>query len=208
MKISDLSAASGVPVPTIKYYLRERLLPPGRPTSATQAQYGGEHLARLRLIRALVDVGRLPLAAVRDVLAVVDLGDAATPAAVGAAHDALPPTPRRDGEPHRALAAMATLGWQVDPGSSALHQLELALATVESVGMAANDARLRAYGAAALEVASVDVAEVPRAAAAEAVQYVVIGTVLYEPVLLALRRLAQQHVFAGGGAGHAEGPRP
>jgi DNA-binding transcriptional MerR regulator len=209
MKMSELSRASGVPVATIKYYLRERLLPAGRATAATQAQYDDEHVARLRLIRALVDVGRLPLAAVRDVLAVVDAGADATPAAVGTAHDALPPRVTAGTQPpRRALAALDLLGWQVDAKSSSLQQLEAALAAVEAVGLAASEARLRAYGEAALEVARVDVADVPRVSAADAVQYVVIGTVLYEPVLLALRRLAQQYLFTAPYRADAEGPRP
>ena len=196
MKMSELSRASGVPVPTIKFYLRERLLPPGRATAATQAQYDEEHLARLRLIRALVDVGRLPLAAVRDVLTVVDAGAGATPSAVGTAHEALPPRVQPGADPpRRALAVLGRLGWHVDPGSSSVHQLEAALAAVEAVGLGPSEARLDAYARAALEVAEVDVADVPRRTPAEAVQYVVVGTVLYEPVLLALRRLAQQHVF-------------
>jgi DNA-binding transcriptional MerR regulator len=49
MRLSDLSAASGVPVATVKYYLREGLLPPGRLTAATSAQYDDSHLQRLRL---------------------------------------------------------------------------------------------------------------------------------------------------------------
>jgi hypothetical protein len=53
----------------------------------------------------------------------------------------------------------------------------------------------------------VDVAEVPREAPGDAVQYVIVGTVLYEPVLLALRRMAQQHVFTSRPHA-AEGPRP
>ncbi len=198
MKMSELSHASGVPVPTIKFYLREHLMPPGRATSATQAQYDEEHLARLRLIRALVDVGRLPLAAVRSVLDVVDAGHDSTSEAVGRAHDALPPSPAEAAAPpSRALAAVASLGWHVNPRSSSLRQLEAALAAVEAVGMPVGVDRLRVYGRAALDVARADVAEVPATGAADAVEYVVIGTVLYEPVLLALRRLAQQHVFAG-----------
>ena len=212
MKMSELSRASGVPVPTIKFYLRERLLPAGRATAATQAQYDEEHLARLRLIRALVDVGRLPLSAVRDVLTVVDAGAEATPAAVGTAHEALPPrVPRGAGPPRRALAVLERLEWHVDPQSSSVYQLEAALAAVEAVGLPATDERLRAYAQAALEVAEVDVADVPRGTPADAVQYVVVGTVLYEPVLLALRRLAQQHVFTSAppnGPGNDEGPRP
>lgn len=207
MRISELSRRSGVPVATIKYYLRERLLPPGRATSATQAQYDDDHLARLRLIRALVDVGRLPLASVRAVLAVVNSGADATPAAVGTAHDALPPViPPGPDPPPRATALLAKLGWHVDPGSSSLRQLEVALDAVEAVGMPATSERLHAYAQAALAVAQMDVAEVPREAAADAVQYVIVGTVLYEPVLLALRRMAQQHAFTS--RPHEEGPRP
>ena len=56
MRISELSSRSGVPVATIKYYLREGLLPAGERTSATQARYGDAHVERLRLVRALVDV--------------------------------------------------------------------------------------------------------------------------------------------------------
>src|SRR4028119_2159610 len=51
MRLSDLSAASGVPVATVKYYLREGLVPPGRLTAATQAQYAASHLPRPRLVR-------------------------------------------------------------------------------------------------------------------------------------------------------------
>ena len=38
MRMAELSRRTGVPVPTIKYYLREGLLPPGERTSPNQAQ--------------------------------------------------------------------------------------------------------------------------------------------------------------------------
>jgi DNA-binding transcriptional MerR regulator len=201
MRISELSRSSGVPVATIKYYLRERLVPAGRPTGATQAQYGPEHLERLRLIKALTEVGRLPLAAVRSVLEIVDAGAEATAAAVGTAHDALPPAvPESAGPPARALDVVTALGWAVNPHSSSLRQLDVALAALDDVGLAPSDEHLAAYAAAALEVARIDVADVPADSPQEAVRYVVVGTVLYEPVLLALRRLAQQHLYTGGRA--------
>ena len=46
MRMSELSRLSGVSVTTIKYYLREGLLPAGRQLSATQAEYDGSHLRR------------------------------------------------------------------------------------------------------------------------------------------------------------------
>src|ERR687888_1285100 len=72
MRMAELSRASGVPVATIKYYLRENLLPRGVTTSPNQATYGHAHMQRLRLIRSLIDIGGLPVATVRDVLAAVD----------------------------------------------------------------------------------------------------------------------------------------
>src|SRR3954454_21869313 len=68
---------------------------------------------------------------------------------------------------------------------------------VEEARLPLSPARLAAYAEAALDVARVDVAGVPQADPQEAVRYVVVGTVLYEPVLLALRRLAQQHLYTG-----------
>ena len=64
MRIGELSRRTGVPVPTIKYYVREGLLPAGQLTSPNQASYDDAHERRLRLIRALLDVGGLKVAAI------------------------------------------------------------------------------------------------------------------------------------------------
>src|SRR6266545_4189804 len=71
MWISELSRRTDVPVATIKYYLREGLLPPGEAAGATRAVYDDSHERRLRLIRARVTRagrradGRTGLAGVR-----------------------------------------------------------------------------------------------------------------------------------------------
>ena len=72
MRISELARQSGLPVATIKFYLREGLLPPGAPISRTQAEYDDAHLERLRLIKALRDIADLSVATVGTVLAAVD----------------------------------------------------------------------------------------------------------------------------------------
>lgn len=41
MRISELSDVTGVSVATIKYYLREELVPPGERTAPNQADYSG-----------------------------------------------------------------------------------------------------------------------------------------------------------------------
>nr|BFE87606.1 hypothetical protein GCM10020093_102070 [Planobispora longispora] len=122
MRISQLSAASGVPIPTIKYYLREGLLPAGEQTSATRAEYGERHVRRLRLIRALLEVGRLPIAAIRKVLAAVDDETLSMHLVLGTAHYALAPEieSHPDDEAwHEARSEtdrlIAELGWRIAP---------------------------------------------------------------------------------------------
>jgi DNA-binding transcriptional MerR regulator len=220
MRISELTRRTGVTVATIKYYIREGLMRPGTAISATQAEYDASHVDRLRLIRALVDVGNLSITTVGRLLATLDEAEnanvrentpreveaeteseTADPAlaatAVAAAHAALsPPASPGAAEPVRARAAMAAVGWEAAPGSAALRQLETALTALEAVHLPPSEATLRSYAAAALAMAEADVNSTPSGSAAEVVRYVVVGTVMYEPVLIALRRLAQHHVFA------------
>src|SRR5512142_93686 len=146
MRISELARETGLSVPTVKYYLREGLLPPGRPTAATQAEYGAGHVARLRLVRALVDVGGLSLAAVRSVLAALDAGPSQLGSAVATAHESLAPAPRDgDAPPTLALAAITRLGWSIEPSSAALRQLDAALHATAAVGIPPDDERLAVY---------------------------------------------------------------
>lgn len=72
MRISALSARTEVPIGTIKFYLREGLLAPGRQTSRTTAEYDESHVERIRLVRALTDAGGLGIAAVRRIVEVLD----------------------------------------------------------------------------------------------------------------------------------------
>lgn len=196
MRISELSRVTGVPIATVKYYLREGLLPPGRATGATQAEYDDGHVRRLRLARALVQVGGLAVAAARDVLASLDAAEGSLHDVLGAAHSALPPQLEEEGEPSRARGLSDALGWRVHPEAPALRQLEHALRALDDVGAPADDERLAAYADAARRIAELDVSGVPTTSPDEAASAVVIGTVLWEPVLLALRRLAQEAVSA------------
>src|SRR5690625_6097889 len=72
MKISELSAATEVPVGTIKYYLREGLLHPGHRASRPTARYDHGHVERSRLVRALTDAGCLGIAQIKRVIDVID----------------------------------------------------------------------------------------------------------------------------------------
>lgn len=204
MRMSELARTSGVPVATIKFYLREGLLPPGEATGATQARYDDGHVRRLRLARALLQVGGLSVSAARQVMACLDDRPASMHEVLGAAHSALPP-PVDDVEPVRARELTERWGWHVHPQAPGLRQLERALGALEDVGMPARQERLDVYADAAHRVAECDVATVPTDSPEDAATAVVAGTVLYEPVLLALRRLAQEAVSAERFAGPLTG---
>ena len=192
MRISELSERTGVPVATVKYYLREGLLPAGRSTGATRAEYDEAHVERLRLVRALVGVAGLSLAAVRAVVDAVDRPSDSVLEALAAAHETLPPVAPPGVDTRAAEAVVAELGWHVDPACTALRQLAVAVASLEAVGAASDTALLAGYGRALAPLAQAEVASVPTDSPGAAARYVVVGTVVYEPVILALRRLAHQ----------------
>ncbi len=193
MRMADLSHASAVPVATVKYYLRAGLLPAGEPTAATQARYGQAHLQRLRLVRALVEIAGLSIAEVGAVVACLDDPPTSWHEVLGAAHSALPP--HLPASPHdeasRSWQLVSARDWRVTPGSPALGLLDRALAAAASAGMPVSGQVLDVYADAAHDVAVSDVAGVPTSGPEDATRHVVIGTIVLEPVLLALRRLAQ-----------------
>ncbi|GAB2519019.1 MerR family transcriptional regulator [Paramicrobacterium agarici] len=200
MRISELSRATGVSIASIKYYVREGLLPAGESLGARQADYGDTHVTRLRLIRALVDVVGLPIAQVRRLFALIaDPGDDMF-AALGEAVGSLPPY-GTDSETDaaaesRARATIERLDWTYDAGYAATAQLERSLAALEGTGVPMSDDRLEVYARAARMIAEFDIAHMPDENPSAAIEYSVLGTALYEPVLVALRRLAHLDIVA------------
>lgn len=199
MRISALAAAAGLPVATVKFYLREGLLHAGLASSATQASYDASHVRRLRLIRALTGTVGLSVQQARTILELIDDPGDDLYSTLGRAVSALPPAAadadgERGADPYpRARAALEALGQVYDPRFAAVAQLESSLEAAESAGLPLSDDRLLAYGNAIREIAAYDLERMPRSPR-EAVEYTVLGTALYEPVLLALRRLAHQDI--------------
>lgn len=200
MRISELAARTGVPLATVKYYLREELLMPGRATSATQAQYDDAHVRRLGLVRALAAQG-LPLDKIKVVVALVEDPGEDLFVALGKAVMALPPYPgslsgaddSADAEYPRTRALLERLGQLYDPRFTAVAQLERALAALDSAGLTMSDRRIDVYGEHIRGIADLDVDLLPTTSRQETVEAAVLGTALYEPVLAAMRRLAHQH---------------
>lgn len=205
MRISELSLATGVPVATIKFYMRECLLPAGDPVTSTLADYGHAHVQRLRLVRALIDVGGLSVAATAEVVRALDKQGVAMHDVLGAAHHALSrPVPRETNLTGNELAEarhtvdtlIAARGWAVNPSAPARQRLARAIATLRRLDLAADPDTLGHYADAADGLAAYEVATVPEAPREAAALHVVLGTVLYEPVLTALRLLAHEAASA------------
>lgn len=78
MKLNQLAERTGVPVSSIKFYLREGLLPPGEKLNATTARYSPAHVDRLELVKALREIIGLSLDQVRRVVTAVDAQAEAT----------------------------------------------------------------------------------------------------------------------------------
>jgi DNA-binding transcriptional MerR regulator len=68
LKISELAAAAGVPVATVRHYLREGLLPEPEKTSRNMAYYPPQLVERIQLIKQLQEERYLPLKVIRELL--------------------------------------------------------------------------------------------------------------------------------------------
>jgi len=196
MRIAEFSTTSAIPVATIKYYLREKLLPAGESETANQASYGAVHLNRLRLIRALIGVGGLSVASARRVLEAID-SDASLPEVFKVAqHSVSAAIESSDLEPADLASIDALLeGWHVSPENPGRLAAARVLSAFRGVGQTDERGWYARYAAAALLTAAADLDEIEsrpdRAAKAETV---VVGTVLGDALISGLRRAAQEHV--------------
>lgn len=119
-------------------------MPSGRRVSATQAEYDDGHLRRLRLVRALLRVGR-PVATAREVLSHADDESLGRTIRLGAVLWSLPHGPEPDEEaPETAIATaeverlLDRLGWSTAREIGALspshRSLVASLATLIRLG--------------------------------------------------------------------------
>ena len=92
---------------------------------------------------------------------------------------------------------MRSWGWQVDDKDCDTHAaLAEALHALEAAGFELPEGAFEVYVQHMRAIAEFEIAAVPKESAAAAVRYVVLGTVLIEPLILNLRRMAQQEESA------------
>ncbi len=123
LKISELAERSGVPVATIRHYLREGLLPDPVKTSRNMAYYPPEFVDRIRLIKQLQEERFMPLRVIRDLFegdeveperlrAMIELEDRILERALAGERERIPAQEVRDRYevPKEVLDRLAELG--------------------------------------------------------------------------------------------------
>lgn len=170
MRIAELSEQTGVAVASIKYYVREGLLPPGVRAGRNTVSYADSHAQRLRLVRALREIGGLPIEVIRGVLEAVDDPERSRHSVLGAVQRALDPT-----------------------------DVDAVLATARSLGHPDVEELVPAYRRAAAELAALEVAWLQRdsSAVVDVAERSVVGTVLGDALLMAVRREQQRAASRG-----------
>ncbi|MFV0427676.1 MAG: MerR family transcriptional regulator [Beutenbergiaceae bacterium] len=210
MRISELAAATGIPTPTIKYYLRERLIPAGEATSTTRAEYDQRHIDALGLVRALLASG-LAISDVRVLVAgitepVADMGEL-----VHRLHSLEQVLSRRHQQQQQPLRpeteqTIAAYGWDSSTNPAAATELQAALDAAMAAGFTVSANLQQRYAAAMTDIARAEIAQVPGMSPSQALRHSILGELLMERVLLAMRRLAEgtlAHQMLSGDSAHA-----
>ncbi len=207
VRIAGLSTATGVSVATLKYYLREGLLHGGAATAVNQAQYDDTHVRRVKLVRALVELGRLSIAEVREVLAAVDDESQSLHEAFGAAQDAMATEVSSDSEwIDAALASVDTFlvrnDLAVRPESPLRAMLAETLVWLTEFGwglpgIVVDAAVFDSLVPGLKQQAEFEISVVPPDTDRTAqVEYTVVGTMVFEVAAAAIRRMALEDASA------------
>ena len=209
--VSELSRRSGVPVATIKYYIREGLI---RSDQEGPGAEGAQTVVdQIQLIRGLVHVVGLSIRQVRQILALVRDPTLSPAALMTGATVALPLAGPRAADVDEAglegaRAALAAVGFDDLPDAPYATQLLAAIALADECGIGMDAELLAAYAGAARACAAADFAHLPLDSPSRQTQAAVLGTVIYDPILLGLRRLAHRELASRLAPSHlGEGAR-
>lgn len=199
-RISELADVTGVPVATIKYYLREGLLPVAQQVTPRLSEYGEQHVRRLALLRILREVGRVPIDGLKRVV------DAAgRPGSVhelfAAAADAMAPVAAPGGDLRPGAREIAdqiidAAGWShVRSDAPDRENLAAAIEQVATYDTHPRDPdELRPYVDIADRLGRYEIAHLDDSKdRAGLLEEMVVGQAIFGEILLILRRLAEEH---------------
>jgi DNA-binding transcriptional MerR regulator len=203
VQVSELAERADVPLATVKYYLREGLLPVGETTGPRSADYDERHLRRLRVLRLLREVGEVPVTSLRQIVEVLD--DDAVPVHDAMAQVADVISARPDpGEQDTAALAMvdevvAAMGWDgIRPESVDRLRLASLVSALNGPGpLGASVEVLTFYAGIADHLAHTEISLVDHSVErSRLLEDMVTGSVVYGQVFELLRQLGHEHHHA------------
>ena len=203
MRISELSKLSGIPIATLKFYLREGLLPPGIPVGRNQAEYSDRHLRRILFIRAMTNVGRLDLSSVRQLLQVIEADQRSLTEVYDVVDrtvwpmDPEPPdTPLTKQADADATELMGRLGWAIDPRSPGYSRFVTVLVTLRKLGCDCGIDYFTTYAEAALSLMAQELDLLPEEGRSPDRAAAVARTILLGIAMTSMSSMAQAQLLA------------
>jgi DNA-binding transcriptional MerR regulator len=203
MLVSELAERAGVPLATVKYYLREGLLPAGVTTGPRRAEYAEAHLRRLRVLRLLREVGEVPVTSLRQVVDALDDEELPVHEVMTLVADVISARPESENQVPGSLdtvdAVLAHVGWDLVRAESIDRQRLAELVTLlNGPGpLGASAEVLGFYAGIADQLARAEVALVNQSTdRAELLEQMVTGSVVYGQVFMLLRQLGHEHHHA------------
>lgn len=205
MRLKELSAETGVSAASIKFYLREGLLPRGEQVHPTRAEYGPGHLERLELISALRTVVNLPIDQIRALVNLIDDPAVSRLELLGRTQAMVLGAPGESAADHPMIPQVLGAQDWPDAPSDARTLLTRTLEEMERMGLSVSADVVLGYAQAADQVARQDLGVVFDADSRDrAVLSVAVGVRAYSKLLLSLVALAQAshsiRRFGGEGA--------
>jgi DNA-binding transcriptional MerR regulator len=216
MLVSELADHAGVPLATVKYYLREQLLPAGQMVGPRRAEYDESHLGRLRVLRLLREVGEVPVTSLRRVVEALDDDSLSVHEAMTVVADVISAAPEPDLQDPDSLATvdavLGAVGWShIRPESMDRQRLASLVTLLKGPGpLGASVEVLSFYAAIADQLARAEIALVDQTTdRAQQLEQMVTGSVLFGQVFGLLRQLGHEHHHAEvTHSGRLEEPAP
>jgi DNA-binding transcriptional MerR regulator len=199
MLVSELAERADVPLATVKYYLREGLLPTGETTGPRRAEYAETHLRRLRVLRLLREVGGVPVTSLRQVAEALDDESLPVHDVMTLVADVITAGPTIAADPASLEIVddvIGQIGWDGVRRES-MDRLRLAalVALLNGPGpLAAGVEVLSFYAALADHLARAEIALVDQETVREELlEQMVTGSVVYGQIFALLRQLGHEH---------------
>lgn len=195
VQLKELSRRSGISSASIKFYLREDLLPAGESRHPTLAEYADSHLVRLELITALRNVVGLSISQIKTLVGAIDDPEVDFLDLLGRTQSLVLGYDLSETREHPLTSALINGRDWPDVASDARNGLNAHLARMEALGITVSRDIAECYAEAVDRVAQQDVGFVTEGGSRDrAVLTVAVGVHQYSKLLVRMLALAQTSV--------------